>query len=73
MEDVDIKTFYIYVPEEERINRMLKRGDNLESINKRLEIDKEKFKEAKMIANYTIENIELEKSVNSILEKVDIK
>ena len=41
--DVDIKTFYIYVPEEERINRMLKRGDNLESINKRLEIDKAKF------------------------------
>jgi len=73
IKDVDIKTFYIYVNEEERINRMLKRGDNLESINKRLEIDKEKFKEASEVADYTVENMNLEKTVNYILGKVDIK
>ena len=73
IKNVDIKTFYIYVPEEERINRMLKRGDSLEAINKRLEIDKEKFREAKTVADYIIENIELDTAVSSILEKVYIK
>jgi len=70
IEDVDIKTFYIYVPEEERINRMLKRGDNIETINKRLEIDKEKFLEAKNVADYIIENVHLETAVNDIIGKI---
>ena len=70
IEDVDIKTFYIYVPEEERINRMLKRGDNIEAINKRLEIDKEKFLEAKNVADYIIENVHLETAVNDIIGKI---
>lgn len=70
IKDVDIKTFYIYVPQEERINRMLKRGDNLETINRRLEIDKEKFKEAKKIADYTIENVFLEDAVSKIITKI---
>jgi len=73
IKDVDIKTFYIYVPEEERINRMLKRGDSADTINKRLEIDKEKFKEATIVADYTIENVHLEVAVGEILEKVNIK
>ena len=70
IKDVDIKTFYIYVPEEERINRMLNRGDSMEAINKRLEIDKEKFKEAKLVADYTIENVNLENAVNDIIAKI---
>jgi len=70
IKDVDIKTFYIYVSEEERINRMLKRGDSIDNINKRLEIDKEKFKEAKEVADYTIENVDLEIAVNNIIGKI---
>ncbi|MBR6504980.1 MAG: AAA family ATPase [Clostridia bacterium] len=70
IKDVDIKTFYIYVPEEERINRMLKRGDSMEAINIRLEIDKEKFTEAKEVADYTIENVNLEIAVNDIIGKI---
>lgn len=70
IKNVDIKTFYIYAPEEERISRMLKRGDTLEAINKRLEIDKEKFKEAKKVADYTIENVNLEDAVNAIIGKI---
>ena len=70
IKDVDIKTFYIYVPEEERINRMLKRGDSMEAINKRLEIDKEKFIEAKEVADYVIENINLEDAVKEITGKI---
>lgn len=73
IKDVDIKTFYIYVTEEERINRMLKRGDRIEAINKRLEIDKEKFKEAEKVADYIIKNIYLEDTVNEIVEKYRIK
>ena len=70
IKDVDIKTFYIYVPEEERISRMLKRGDSMEAINKRLEIDKEKFLEAKKVADFTIENVNLETAVNDIIGKL---
>ena len=70
IKDVDIKTFYIYVPEEERVSRMLKRGDSKEAINKRLEIDKEKFKEATKVADYTIENVNLEDAVNNIIGKI---
>lgn len=70
IKNVNINTFYIYVPEEERINRMLKRGDSIEAINKRLEIDKEKFKEAKEVADYTIENVDLEDAVKNIIGKI---
>jgi len=70
IKDVDIKTFYIYVPQEERINRMLKRGDSADAINKRLEIDKEKFKEAKEVADFTIENVDLKRTVNDIVGKI---
>ena len=70
IENVDIKTFYIYVPEEERINRMIKRGDSIEIIEKRLEIDKEKFKQASQVADYTIENVNLEMAVNDIIGKI---
>lgn len=70
IKDVDIKTFYIYVPEEERINRMLKRGDSIEQINKRLKIDKEKFIEAREVADYVVENVFLEDAVSNIITKI---
>ena len=70
IKDVNIKTFYIYVPEKERISRMLNRGDSADTINKRLEIDKEKFIKAREVADYTIENVNLETAVNNIIGKI---
>lgn len=68
--DMKIICFYIYVPAEERTKRMLLRGDSLEQIQKRLEIDSEKFKNAKEVVDYVIENKVLEDAVAEILEKV---
>lgn len=75
LEHMKIVSFYIHVPAEERTKRMLARGDSIESIQKRLEIDNEKFKNAREIVDYTIENNVLEDAVNEIitLEKNDRK
>lgn len=69
-ENIPITVFYIHVPEQERVKRMLKRGDSIESIQIRMQIDKEKFKRAKEVADYIIENIDLENAVEEILGKV---
>lgn len=63
-----IKTFYIHVPVEERIKRMLKRGDSIEEVQKRILIDKQKFKDVNKVADYIIENDNLEQAVDKILE-----
>ena len=68
--NIKITTFYIYVPAEERTKRMLARGDSIESIQKRLEIDNEKFRNAKEVADFVIENKVLEDAVSEILEKI---
>ncbi len=68
MQNVNIITIYVYVNEQERINRMKQRGDTEESIATRLKIDKEKFKKAKEIADFTVENIDIDKTVDEIIE-----
>ena len=68
--NMKIISFYIHVPAEERTKRMLARGDSIESIQKRLEIDSEKFKNAKEVADFVIENKVLEDAVSEILEKI---
>ena len=70
LDNMKIISFYIYVPAEERTKRMLTRGDSIESIQKRLEIDNEKFKNAKEVVDYVIENKVLEDAVNEILAKI---
>lgn len=70
MENMKTICFYIYVPAEERTKRMLARGDSLESIQERLRIDNEKFKNARNVVDYVIENNILEDAVNEILKKV---
>ena len=67
-EDIKIHTFYIFVSPEERTKRMLKRGDSIEGIQKRIAIDKEKFAKVKEVVDYTIENNEIEEAVNQIIE-----
>ena len=46
---------------------MLKRGDNIESIQRKIQIDKEKFKEAREVADFVIENNEIEETVEKII------
>ena len=67
---INFKTFYISVPKEERIKRMEKRGDSKQSIQERLKTDEEKFKDAKKVADYIIENNNLEKAVGEIWSKL---
>lgn len=69
-QDIPLTVFYIYVPEQERVTRMLKRGDSIEGIQTRVSIDREKFKRAKEVADYVIENQQLDKAVEEILEQV---
>lgn len=66
--DMKIVSFYIHVPPEERTKRMLSRGDSLESIQKRLEIDSAKFKQARDVVDYTVENNILQQAVDGIIE-----
>jgi len=63
---VKTKVFYIYVPHEERIKRMRKRGDSEETIQTKLMIDEEKFKRAREVCDYVIENIDLDRAINEI-------
>ncbi|MFR8103759.1 MAG: AAA family ATPase [Clostridia bacterium] len=64
---INIQSFYIHVPVDERTKRMLKRGDNIESIQRKIQIDKEKFKEAREVADFVIENNEIEETVEKII------
>lgn len=68
IDNVKIQTVYVYVNEQERINRMEARGDSEESIQKRLEIDREKFIKAKEVSDYVVENIDLDKTVDEIIK-----
>lgn len=66
-DEKNITCFYIYVPAEERTKRMLARGDSIEAIQKRLEIDNEKFKNAKEVVDYIVENKTVQESVDQII------
>lgn len=68
LDNVDIKTIYVDVPEAERVRRMKARGDSEESIQTRLVIDREKFKEATSVADFVVENVDVEEAVNKIIE-----
>ena len=63
----NITCFYINVPAEERTKRMLSRGDSLEGIQKRLEIDNEKFKNAREVVDYIVENKVVQEAVDEII------
>ena len=47
---------------------MKQRGDTEDSIATRLKIDKEKFKKAKEIADFTVKNIDIDETVDEIIE-----
>ncbi len=72
MENAKITTIYVYVNEQERIKRMKDRGDSIDSIQTRIKIDREKFARAREIADFVVENINIDKAVKEIIEKVSI-
>lgn len=66
--NIKICSFYVKVSEENRKQRMLKRGDSLESIENRLANDREAFKDVEKEVDYIIpENLNKEETVNFIL------
>lgn len=67
-DDKKIVSFYIFVPAEERTKRMLTRGDSIDSIQKRLEIDNEKFKNARDVVDFVVENNVLADTVEEIIK-----
>lgn len=67
MENIKMLTVYVKTSEEERIKRMLKRGDSREYIDTRIKIDEEKFKNAEEVADCTVENINLNDTVEQII------
>lgn len=68
IKNVKIITIYVYVNEQERIKRMRQRGDTEENIQTRLILDREKFINAKEVADYVVENIDVDKTVDKIIE-----
>lgn len=72
MENAKITTIYVYVNEQERIRRMEARGDSANSIQTRIRIDREKFARAREIADFVVENIDIDEAVKEIIEKVSI-
>lgn len=68
MEDVKIITIYVYVNEQERTRRMEARGDSADSIQTRITIDREKFAKAKEVADFIVENIDVDEAVKEILK-----
>ena len=52
------------------MRRMKNRGDSISSIQKRIEIDKEKFQHAKEVADYIIPNKNVAEAVEDILSKI---
>ena len=59
---------YIKTQEENRKKRMLERGDSLEKIEKRLENDRNAFKDIELIADYVINNDS--KDLISLIRKI---
>ena len=58
---------YLQVDEQERLRRMLQRGDSVKAVMDRLENDHIKFSNAKSVADYVVENTDIEQAVSTIL------
>ena len=61
---------YLQVPEEERINRMKKRGDSKQAIKQRIEHDRIAFQCVSELCNYTIDNVDSETTAKTIYNYV---
>ena len=70
IEGLNIKSFYIKADERERLVRMVKRGDNLLEIFRRIFSDQGVFQGINREVNYVIDNSDgkLDNAVNNILQ-----
>lgn len=68
--NLHIKSFYIQVPERERLKRMVDRGDNLLEIFRRIFSDQGLFQFIDKEVDHVIENNNIEECVNEILSKI---
>ena len=63
-------TFYLKVPELDRVQRMRIRGDSTKAIKERIEYDKNAFEFAEELCTYTIENIDSSMTARQIYNQV---
>lgn len=68
--DFPFVSFYLKVPEQERVQRMKARGDSAKAIRERIEYDKNAFRFAEELCTYTIENIDSNTTAKRIYNQV---
>lgn len=68
MKDLHIKSFYIKVPERERLKRMVDRGDNLMEVFRRIFSDQGVFQAIDKEVDYVVENYDFDLCVDEILD-----
>jgi len=68
--DLNITSFYIKVPERERLKRMVDRGDNLMEVFRRIFSDQGVFQSIDQEVDYVIENNNIDTCVNEIMRKI---
>jgi guanylate kinase len=68
--DFPFVSFYLKVPEQERVQRMKSRGDSAKAIRERIEYDKNAFEFAEELCSYTIENIDSSMTARQIYNQV---
>lgn len=61
-----IKTFFIQVHERDRLIRLAKRGDDVDEIIRRIHTDRADFKDFEFVADYVINNKDLDDSVDLV-------
>ena len=68
--DFPFVSFYLKVPELDRVQRMRIRGDSTQAIKERIEYDKNAFEFAEELCTYTIENIDSSMTARQIYNQV---
>jgi guanylate kinase len=71
VKDVRFVVVYLNVDPEERIARMQKRGDSMETINERLAVDEKKFANKKF--DYAVKNDDMTKCIDIIRYIIDLE
>jgi len=70
IKDLHIKSFYIKVPERERLKRMVDRGDNLLEVFRRIFSDQGLFQFIDKEVDYVVENNNIDECVKEVLDKI---
>ena len=64
---ISIQSFYIHVPEAERTKRMIKRGDEIANMERKIELDRKIFQHATEVVDFVIENKDVTEAVEKII------